>query len=753
MAEALLRMAERVARLGAWRVDLPGFTSTWTDEVHAIGELPVGFVPIVDAAIDMYVPEDRRKVQAAIAACVNEGTPLDLEVRLVADGGRMMWVHVLGEPVRDSAGTICRIEGAIQDITERRTAEDEARQLRAVITDTLEHISDGFIILDREWRYTFINKAAERQGGGRMDASSIGRTIWDVYPELRGTVFDTTYRRAMEQNEPAELEAYFEPLASWFSVRALPAPNGLAIWFSNVTQQREGREQIRVSEERFRLLARATSDAIWDTDLVADTTWRSDGYEKLFGYPAEDAARGELWGSRIHPDDRERVTESAERAINGDGDSWTDEYRYLRKDGTVAHVLDRGYIIRDAGGKAVRMIGGMSDITERKKLETQLLRTQRMESIGTLAGGIAHDLNNILSPILMSVGLLKESETVPERLNLLDTIETSGRRGSDMVRQVLAFARGVEGKRMQVNVRHLFRDVQKMIRESIPRNIDLTFSAPHDIWTVNADVTQLHQVLMNLCVNARDAMPEGGTLKVAAANQMLDEVYTSMSGALSPGPHLVITVTDTGTGMSRDTQERIFEPFFTTKELGKGTGLGLSTVLTIVKSHGGAIDVHSEPGNGTTFTVTLPAIAGADAATAAPSAPLPRGNGELILVVDDEEKVRTLSHATLDRYGYKVIEAKHGAEAVALFAQHRDIAVVITDLAMPVMDGFTTMVALKSINPLIRIIASSGQSTRDGDARAMEAGAVTLLNKPFTVDKLVRTVHEVLQGGALAAPP
>jgi PAS domain S-box-containing protein len=744
MAEALLRMAERVARLGAWRVDLPGLTSTWTDEVHAIGELPAGFVPIADSSIEMYVPEDRPKVREAVAACVASGEAFDLELRLVGNDGRLMWVHVLGEAVRDAAGRICRIEGAIQDITARKLAVEEARQIRSVVAQTLEHISDGFILLDREWRYTFVNAAAIAQAGGRLDAASIGRVLWEDYPELAGTIFESTYRRAMDQNETGEVEAYFDPLASWFSVRAYPAPNGIAIWFRNITQERAAREAVRISEERFRLLSRATTDAIWDTDLVTNSTWRSDGFEKLFGYDAGDDGRGDQWGTRIHPEDRDRVIASAQQAIDGGSESWSDEYRYLRKDGTVAHVFDRGYIIRDGGGTAVRMIGGMSDVSERKKLESQLLRTQRMESIGTLAGGIAHDLNNILSPILMSVGLLKEAETDPDRLNLLDTIETSGRRGSDMVRQVLAFARGVEGKRLLVNVRHLFRDVQKMMRESIPKTIDLTFSAPHDIWTVDADVTQLHQVLMNLCVNARDAMPDGGTLKVTAANQLLDDVYTSLSGALSPGPHLVLTVSDTGSGMSRETQERIFEPFFTTKELGKGTGLGLSTVLTIVKSHGGAIEVQSEPGRGTTFTILLPAAGDTAAAAAAPAAPLPRGNGELILVVDDEEKVRALSHATLDRYGYRAIEARHGAEAVALFAQHRDVALVITDLAMPVMDGFTTMLALKSINPLIRIIASSGQSTKDGDARALDAGAAALLNKPFTVDRLIRTVHDVL---------
>jgi PAS domain S-box-containing protein len=523
----------------------------------------------------------------------------------------------------------------------------------------------------------------------------------------------------------------------------------------DISERARVEHELRISEERFRLLTRATNDAIWDWDLVTNKTWHSEGFQKLFGQPVDASSSIAEWSTRIHPDDRERVSLGIRRAVDSGGESWSDEYRYLRHDGSIAHVFDRGYIIRDADGKPTRMIGGMSDVTERKKLEAQFLRAQRLESIGTLAGGIAHDLNNVLSPILMSVGLLKAEETSPQRLALLETIETSGRRGSDMVRQVLGFARGVEGKRLPVNVRHLFRDVQKMMRETIPKDIDVSFNAPADLWTVNADPTQLHQVLMNLCVNARDAMPDGGTLKVEAANLMLDEVYSGMLGAVSPGPYLMITASDTGTGMSRDTQERIFEPFFTTKEVGKGTGLGLSTVLTIVRSHGGSIDVQSRPGAGTTFRIYLPALENADAAVVASDLPLPLGHGELILVVDDEEHIRALTTKTLERHGYRVLAAEHGAQAVASYAEHRDIAVVLTDMAMPVMDGFATITALKAIDPRVRVIASSGHSTSDAHDRAVAAGVRTFLDKPYTVETLVRAVHDVLSdhAGEPAATP
>jgi PAS domain S-box-containing protein len=742
MAEALLKMAERVARLSAWRVELPGFTPTWSDGVWAIHELPEGFVPILDRVIDTYVPEDRPVLRAAVAECASSGKPFDLELRVITGTGRQLWVGVIGEAVRDEAGRICRLEGVIQDITARRNAEDETRRLSAVVVDTLDHISDGFCTLDQAWRFAFVNREAERQIG-RTRESLIGRVVWDVFPEMLGTVFETSYRHAMDTGETTEFEAWFEPLASWFSVRAYRSPQGLAIYFYNVTKQREAREAARVSEERFRLLAQATSDAIWDANLQTHAMWRSAGFEKMFGVPVGGEAAAVDWQSHIHPEDRQRVIESVLRAQNGKGDFWSDEYRYLRADGSYAHVSNRGYIIRDAGGSPIRMIGGITDLTERKKLEAQFLRAQRLESIGTLAGGIAHDLNNILSPVLISVGLLKLEDTSPEQLKLLDTIETSGRRGADMVRQVLAFARGVDGKRTSVSIRHLVREVQKILHETIPRNIDLQTSSPVDLWPVNADVTQLNQVLMNLCVNARDAMPEGGTLKIEAANVVLDEVYTGLLGALAAGAYVRVVVSDTGTGMSRETQERIFEPFFTTKDVGKGTGLGLSTVLTIVKSHQGAIDVHSELGRGTTITMYFPVTSEA-AAAGEPDTPLPRGNEQRILIVDDEEHIRDLTRKTLERYGYRTLTARHGAEAVALYAQHRDVALVLTDSAMPIMDGFATITALKGMNPMLRTIVASGHSTSEVRARASDAGADAFIDKPYTVEVLVRTIDDVL---------
>ena len=389
------------------------------------------------------------------------------------------------------------------------------------------------------------------------------------------------------------------------------------------------------------------------------------------------------------------------------------------------------------------------DITERKKLEAQLLRNQRMESIGTLAGGIAHDLNNILAPIMMSLELLKDQDNDPQqRGEFVALLQHNMQRATDLVKQVLAFGRGIEGQRIPVNLTHILHEIQKVITETFPKNLDAHFHDTNDLWTVTGDATQMHQVLLNLCLNARDAMPHGGQLTVSTENVELDDTYARMSLDAKLGPYVLLTVMDTGTGIPREIQDRIFEPFFTTKELGKGTGLGLSTTFTIVKGHGGFIQLYSELGHGATFRVYLPANPASQTGehTAAPPPQLPHGHGELVLVVDDEATLRAVIQKTLVYYGYRVLLAAHGQEAVALYAQRRnEVAVVLLDMAMPVMDGPATMILLKAMNPQVRIIASSGYAAEESVAKAKAAGVHHVVPKPYTAETLLKVLAQVLK--------
>ncbi len=523
----------------------------------------------------------------------------------------------------------------------------------------------------------------------------------------------------------------------------------------DVTERKAAEGALRASEERFKFVARAVSDVVWDWNLTANTLWWNDGFLTTFGFAAGEIEPSvEAWTGRMHPVDRPHVIESIHRAINNCTEGWSAEYRFQRKDGSHAFVQDRGYILHDAAGKAVRMVGGMRDLTREKILEEQSLRAQRMDSIGTLAGGIAHDLNNVFAPIMMSIELLQlDLGHDPRSSKILEIIHANTRRGADLVRQVLTFARGLEGQRVAIKLRHLIDDLEGIINETFPRNIRIVTDVPQDLWLINGDPTQLHQVLINLAVNARDAMPHGGTLTLTATNLTVAGQFASMSQEAKAGPHVLLQVTDTGLGIPPELRERIFDPFFTTKEPGKGTGIGLATVHTIVKSHGGFLNVESEVGRGTTFKIYLPADrAILPVVSAHPlSAELPRGRNELVLVVDDEISIREVTQQTLEAFGYRVITASDGAEAVALYAkQAPQIALVITDMMMPVMDGAATVQALKRINPALRIIVASGIDSGDNVAKATQAGAKHFLPKPYTTEILLKLVRAALEEPAPA---
>jgi CheY-like chemotaxis protein len=349
----------------------------------------------------------------------------------------------------------------------------------------------------------------------------------------------------------------------------------------------------------------------------------------------------------------------------------------------------------------------------------------------------------------MSIELLREGETRPDRLDLLATVASSAERGADMVRQVLTFARGMPGTKARMDLRDVGRDVARILRDTFPKNIEIELRFAEALRPIAADATQMHQVLMNLCVNARDAMPSGGTLRLAIDDVLIDEDYAEITPGCSPGPHVLLEVSDSGIGILPEHQARLFEPFFTTKEVshGSGSGLGLPTVHTIVRGHGGFITVYSEVGKGATFRVYLPATAESAAAERVTVDPrsLPRGQGECVLVVDDEPNVREIVRRILERFGYHVRLAANGAEAVALYAQFRsEIAIVLTDMSMPVMDGPATILALRALDPGVRIIGTSGLTANGQAAKAMQAGVRHFVPKPYTAETLLQVLRQAL---------
>jgi CheY-like chemotaxis protein len=378
-----------------------------------------------------------------------------------------------------------------------------------------------------------------------------------------------------------------------------------------------------------------------------------------------------------------------------------------------------------------------------------------MESIGTLAGGIAHDLNNVLAPIIMSIDLLRLSARDKDDLDLLNQMDASAHRGADLVRQVLSFARGVGGRRISINPAYLIKEVTKIVKETFPKSITIRSHRSSDLWMVTGDPTQLHQVLLNLCVNARDAMPQGGTLSLLAENWELNEAEAAKLENAHAGQFVRFIVEDTGTGISDDLMGKIFEPFFTTKEIGKGTGLGLSTALAIVRSHGGFIQVESAPGKGTSFQVYLPtSTQQSEARPEEPAVKIPHGQGECILIVDDEASVRSVLKSTLVAYGYTVLVAENGAEALAIYEKERErIQAIITDMMMPVMDGPTMINNLQHLQARLPIIASSGLNESINIGRATAAGVNHFLAKPYSAETVLRILHEVLNQGRTPSSP
>ncbi|HTH50232.1 MAG TPA: ATP-binding protein [Candidatus Limnocylindria bacterium] len=496
-------------------------------------------------------------------------------------------------------------------------------------------------------------------------------------------------------------------------------------------------------QEKASLLDKAR-DAILVRDMDHRITYWNKSAERLYGWTAEEAAGRSA--ETLLQTDAEAFQRAFEQVFRTG--EWTGELRKVAKNGSTLTVESHWTLVRDAEGRPVSILDINTDISARKKAEQQMLRAQRMESIGTLSGGVAHDLNNVLTPIVMSLDLLRIHCQNPEAEHLLATLQLSAERGAGLIRQLLSFSRGMEGDRIVVNVAHILGDLGKVIREVFPKNIEIELPQGDEAWTVLGDPTQLHQVFLNLLVNARDAMPGGGRLSVALENVVLDELYAGTNADAKPGPYLRVTVADTGLGMAPKILYRIFEPFFTTKKPGTGTGLGLSTTLTIVKSHGGFINVYSEPGKGTTITVHLPASAAAAApASRQPSRPaLPRGNGELILLVDDEAGIRTVAKLILERFGYRVLPAGQGAEALAIYAAHPDqVAVVLTDMAMPVMDGPAMITALKALNPRLKIIGSSGLTTQDAAGATGGVFVDRFLPKPYTAEAMLSALAAVLK--------
>ncbi len=696
----------------------------------------------------LFANEERRRREAEVLAELSRtiGGTLDLETVL--------------RRVTEAARELCRSDGAVIGL---RVPDGDAVRLRYwtaaeydVLADTLVRPGQGLggrVLLERRpLRTADALRGPEPGDRDQRCIRRLGIAAQMAVPVLiedrvEGLLYvDNRSARSFTDQDEAILVRLAAQAALAIRNAQLFADEQLA----RGTAERLVRA-LRESQERFQFVTRATNDAVWDWDLVSDAVWWNEGIRTLFGYREEQVGPDvSWWHELIHPEERERVVAELRAAIERGDEGWSAEYRCRRADGSYAQVFDRGYVLRDADGRATRMIGAMMDITQRKQLEDELRQAQKMEAVGRLAGGVAHDFNNLLTIITgRSAMLMSRLQADDPARRSVEQIRKTADRAAGLTRQLLAFSRKQVLQRKVLDLNVMVEEVSAMLRRLIGEDVELVLDLGAAAGHVNADPGQLEQALMNLAVNARDAMPRGGTLGLATDRVQIAAAPPDRPDALPPGPYAVLRVTDTGVGMDAATQARIFEPFFTTKEPGKGTGLGLSMVHGVVRQHGGAIRVTSAVGSGTTFEILLPQVEADPEPVRVEETAAREARGlETILLVEDEDDVRALAREVLERQGYTVLEASDGLQALGRCeAGAAGVDMILTDVVMPRMSGRELVDRVRAIRPEMRVLYMSGY-TEDAILRhgVLDASTV-LLGKPFTPAALLSKVREVLDRG------
>ncbi len=692
-------------------------------------------------------PDDREKVYQVYTDYVAGRLKVyRVEFRQKTASGDWRWILSMGRLVeRDNQGRPLRMLGTHTDITERKSAEARSVDALAFAQAVLHSSPVGVIAYGADGRAVIANEAAARIVGtdvpGLLRQNFRELESWRRHGLLAAAEESlATGREVMHSGH--YVSSFGREL--WLEERFVPfnyaGAQHLLVLVTDETASRRTLENLKLMQAAVQ--AAPVGWVVTDPEGVIQ--WVNPGFTTLTGYTAEEVIGKNprvLKSGRHRPEFYAAMWAAIKR-----GEVWTGEVFNQRKDGTQYHERMTIAPVRGEDGTIAHYVAIKENITEQKQLEQQLARAQRLESIGMLASGIAHDLNNIFAPILLSLELLKLKYPMADARRMLDTIESAGQRGAGIVKQVLTFARGIEGERTEVQPKYLVKEMAQILGETLPRNIRVETELAARLSPVLGDATQLHQVLLNLAINARDAMPVGGRLVLGAHDVFVDEPRAALNPPLKPGPCVAFTVTDTGGGIPPEVLERMFEPFFTTKPLGKGTGLGLSTVYGIVRSHGGAVEVKSKVGEGTEFCVLVPAMPGAAAEpeTAKPGPGAIQGAGRRLLVVDDEEAIRIVTSETLQRHGFVVETAEDGAEGLVKFLRRRDFAAVVTDLMMPRMNGYEMAREIRRHDPRVPILASSGMTgdsaTPQPDAGLAALGVKTLLLKPYTEGDLLRAL-------------
>lgn len=748
--EARMRTAERLLNLGAWEYNIQTGEILWSRQVYQIYDVPVAQQHLnIDDYFQLIHPEDRQSSREAYARFSEErATQIEFEHRVVIRDGSVRHIKGVGErhPMTDDEIVV----GYVQDITPLISTRDQLSQAEHLLRLAGEKAKLGGwrVELDSEATVWTPETAAIHAMPPSYSPATVSEAIQFYTPEYRDIVrdaFDQCARAGEEFDLTCQLQTA-DGRRCW--VRSIGVPE----------RDRQGRvkavrgaiqdiSKLREAQERFHLISLATNDVICDWDLESNTVWWNDAMTDVFGYEISELEPGlESWSSRIHPDDRESVLRSIHKAAQGDETRWRSEYRFIKKDGQVANVLDRGVLLRDKSGKAKRMLGSIIDITARMEMEQKLKESQKLEAVGHLTGGVAHDFNNLLTVILGNVEMLTETLDDPKLRSMAEVTMSAALRGSELTNRLLAFARRQPLAPKPTDLNHLVEAMHPLIRRTLPKSIELEVMPTADLGITEIDAGELDTALLNLVVNARDAIQNVGKLTIETANVVIDQQYADSHGDITPGEYVMISVSDTGTGMPSETVEQAFDPFFTTKDVGKGSGLGLSMVFGFTKQSGGHIKIYSEPGEGTAVKLYFPMVHAAQQLDHETHAEPPlKGGTEHILIAEDDDLVLKHLESQLRSLGYRVTAVTSGPDALNALASLNDIDLLLTDIIMPGgMNGRELADRALGVQSSVKVLFTSGYTENAIVHHGRLDPGVDLLSKPYTRLELATQVRRVL---------
>jgi PAS domain S-box-containing protein len=747
-SEMQLRFAGQLIRMGAWEYQFPDGPVIWSDEVAAIHDMPPGSSPEFGEAIAFYAPECRPQILEAMQQCEREGAPFDLQLEIITAKGRRLWVRALGQAIRDAGGVVKRARGAFQDISAQKLAERETARLAKLLETTLESVTDAFFTLDCELRFTYLNSAAERLLGRGRD-ELLGRAFSDGVPTA-GTAFQVQYDSAIRENRKVSFEETYPPTGARFSLNVYPSSEGLAVYFQDVTAQHAARDAARASERRIVEQAEVLdkiNDSVMVREIAGRIVYWNKSCEQLYGLSSDD-----VLGRPVHEVlhiERARSEEVTAKVL--EAGEWRGVVPLVARNGRARSIDTHMSLICDEVGRPKSIVAISTDITERVAIEDRLRQTERLESVGQLTGGVAHDFNNLLTVIFANSGVLVEELADRGQLRALaEMIKAAAERGATLTRRLLAFARYQPLESRPTNLHLLLTSMYALLRRTVPEDIELDLIEDAAPWEPMVDPAQLENAILNLCLNAKDAMPEGGRVIIETSNVSLERSYVDNRIDITPGDYILIAISDSGKGIAPDDLGRVFDPFFTTKEFGKGTGLGMSMVYGFVKQSGGHIAIYSELGHGTTVKMYLPR------ANESPNIPDPSSNAhveasgsETILVVEDDPLVRWSVEHQLLSLGYRVITAANGLEGLEVIKSNEPVDLLLTDVIMPSgLNGPALAQAALAVRPALRLLYTSGYTEKAIVHSGELACGAPLLSKPYVRAELARMVR-----GALAEPP